>query len=163
MAMDSWLLNLTRASLVGSALMAGSFFVFSVMVMPALRRLPPTDGLRAMQEINKYVNDKPLFASVFVVAGLLSFAVAASTIWTWDQPGAEYRLAGGLANGIGSFVLTMAFHIPRNNTLDKIDPTAGDAGAKWSDFYDAWVPGNHVRGAFSAAAVILLMLALTAS
>ena len=159
---DGWVLNLTRASLVGSALMAGAFFVFSVMVMPALRRLPPTDGLRAMQEINRVVNDKPIFASVFVVAGVLSFAVAAATIWTWDQPGAGLRLAGGLANGIGSFVLTMAFHIPRNNTLDKIEPGAADAATKWSDFYDAWVPGNHVRGAFSTAAVILLMLALTA-
>lgn len=160
--MDSWVLNLTRASLVGSALMAGTFFVFSVMVMPALRRLPPTEGLRAMQEINRVVNDKPLFGAVFVVAGLLSFAVAGATIWTWDQPGAAYRLAGGLANGIGSFVFTMAFHIPRNTTLDEIDPAAGDAPTAWSDFYDAWVPGNHVRGAFSVAAVILLMLSLTA-
>jgi len=159
---DGWVLNLTRASLVGGALMAGTFFVFSVMVMPGLRRLPPLDGLRSMQEINRVVNDRPLFASMFVVAGLLSFAVAVSTIWTWDQPGAGLRLAGGLANGLGSFVFTMAFHIPRNNTLDKIDPAASDAATKWSDFYDAWVPGNHVRGASSTAAVILLMLALTA-
>lgn len=162
MAMEPWLLILTRASLVGSALMAGSFFVFSVMVMPALRRLPPTDGLRAMKQINRVVNDQPLFGGVFVIAGLLSFAVATTTMWTWDQPGATYRLAGGLAHGIGSVVLTIAFHVPRNNRLDKIDPTAADAEARWSRFYDAWVPGNHVRGAFSAAAVILLMLALTA-
>ena len=160
--MDGWVLNLTRASLVGSALMAGTLFVFSVMVMPALRRLPPTDGLRAMQEINRVVNEKPLFGSVFVIAGLLSFAVAAATIWTWDQPGAGLRLAGGLANGIGSFLFTIGFHLPRNSTLDKIDPAASDATTKWSDFYDAWVPGNHVRGAFSTAAVILLMFALTA-
>lgn len=162
MAVDGWVQNLTRASLVGSALMAGTFFVFSVMVMPALRRLPPIDGLRAMQEINRVVNEKPLFGAVFVIAGLLSFAVAAATIWTWDQPGAPLRLAGGLANGLGSFVFTMGFHLPRNDRLDKIDPAASDATSKWQDFYDAWVPGNHVRGAFSLAAVILLMFALTA-
>lgn len=160
--MDGWLLNLTRVSLVASALMAGTFFVFSVMVMPALRRLAPVDGIRTMQEINRVVNERPPFGLVFVLAGVLSLAVAVATIWTWDQPGAVLRLTGGLANAIGSFAFTIVFHLPRNNDLDKVDPASPTAPDTWSAFYDSWLAGNHVRAAFSTAAVVLLMLALTA-
>jgi uncharacterized membrane protein len=161
MAMDSWLLNLTRVSTVGCALMAGTFFVFSTMVMPALHDRPASEAMSAMQSINK-VAEKPAFATVFVLAGLLAVAMCVSAIWTWDQPGAEYRLAGGLVTAIGSFGLTMAFHIPKNNALDKLDALAPDASTKWSDFYDAWLPGNHVRALASTVSVVLFLLALSA-
>lgn len=160
-AMDSWLLNLTRASVVGGALMAGSFFVFSTMVMPALRDRPPSEAVAAMQSINR-VAEKPAFVSVFVVAGLLGMAMGVSAIWTWDQPGAGLRLAGGLVNTIGCFGLTMVFHVPRNNALVDVDATGPDAASTWADYYDAWVPGNHVRALAATAAVVLFVLALGA-
>ena len=46
--MDGWLLNLTRVGAVGSGLMAGLFFVFSVAIMPALDRVGHAAGVKAM-------------------------------------------------------------------------------------------------------------------
>jgi uncharacterized membrane protein len=161
MEMDSWLLNLTRATTVGCALIAGSFFVFSTMVMPALHDRPHSEAMAAMQSINR-VAEKPAFVSVFVITGLLGVAMCVSAIWTWDQPGAGLRLAGGLVNTIGSFGLTMAFHVPKNNALAKLDAVGPDAAKKWADYYDAWVPGNHVRALASTVAVVLFLLALSA-
>ena len=50
--MDGFLFVLTLFAALGCALMAGAFFAFSSFVMPALRRLPATQGIAAMQSIN---------------------------------------------------------------------------------------------------------------
>ncbi len=44
--------GLTFAAAIGSGLMAGLFFVFSVTVMTALGKLPAPAGIAAMQSIN---------------------------------------------------------------------------------------------------------------
>ena len=49
---------------LGSGLMAGLFFVFSVAIMTALERLMPHEGVAAMQHINVVIIN-PLFALVF--------------------------------------------------------------------------------------------------
>jgi uncharacterized membrane protein len=43
----------TLATALGCGLVAGVFFAFSSFVMPALKRLPPAQGIAAMQSINK--------------------------------------------------------------------------------------------------------------
>ena len=43
---------LTVTAALASALMGGIFFAFSSFVMPALGRIPPAEGIRAMQRIN---------------------------------------------------------------------------------------------------------------
>lgn len=93
--MDTWLLTLTRVGAIGSGLMAGFFFAFSVGVMPSLDRLDHPAGLRVMQRINADIQN-PLFIVVFLGSGLAGAALAASSIWTWDQPAAGWRLAGRL-------------------------------------------------------------------
>ena len=41
----------TLATALGCGLIAGAFFAFSSFVMPALKRLPTTEGIAAMQSI----------------------------------------------------------------------------------------------------------------
>jgi uncharacterized membrane protein len=159
--MDGWLLNLTRFTAVTIGLMAGVFFVFSVAIMPALERMAAHDGMKAMQNINDDIQN-PLFLLVFMGSGLAGAALAASTIWTWDQPGAGYRLAGGLLAFLGSLVLTVVYHVPRNNGLDAAVAGTAEGAAEWARYLREWVPWNHVRAAASTASLGTLVLALGA-
>jgi uncharacterized membrane protein len=56
---------LTLLSALGSGLIAGVFFAFSTFVMRALGRLPPHEGIAAMQSINIVVIN-PWFMTAFL-------------------------------------------------------------------------------------------------
>ena len=150
--MQTWLLTLVRAGAVGCGLMAGLFFAFSVAVMPGLRRLPPADGMAAMQAINRAILN-PVFLVVFVGTALAAAAIAISTMWTWDDGGAALRLSGGLIYLVGAFALTAAYHVPRNDALERLDADAPTSAAKWATYLGEWVPWNHVRAVASCAAL----------
>ena len=62
---DSALSTLTFLTALGCGLIAGVFFAFSTFVIKALGRLPPHEGIAAMQSINVVVLN-PLFLAVFV-------------------------------------------------------------------------------------------------
>ncbi len=156
--MNSWLLTLVRVGAVGSGLMAGLFFAFSVSVMPALRRLQPSSGIAVMQAINRAILN-PLFMLVFMGTTLVAAALAVSTLWTWDDGGAALRLAGGLCYLIGAFGITAAYHVPRNNVIDTLDPSNEASAAKWSTYLAEWVPWNHVRALASTASLVLFVVA----
>lgn len=157
--MSPWLLQLVRAGLVGSGLMAGLFFAFSVAVMPGLRRLEPPNGIAAMQAMNRAILN-PVFMVVFVGTALIAAALAVSTAWTWDEGRAELRLAAGLTYLLGGFALTAVYHVPRNDALDQLDPAAETSAVAWMRYLDEWVPWNHLRGLASTAAMILLIAAV---
>lgn len=71
---------LTLLAIIGTGLIAGTFFVFSVAIMPAFRRLPGAEGLAAMQSINVVIQN-PIFLGVFMGTALISLALAvASTV-----------------------------------------------------------------------------------
>lgn len=53
--MSTALFVLAALAALGSALMAGTFFAFSSFIMGALGRLPPAEGISAMQSINVVV------------------------------------------------------------------------------------------------------------
>lgn len=61
---------LAFAAAIGSGLMAGLFFVFSVCIMQALSRLPPDQGVAAMNAINVVIQN-PLFLFAFMGTALL--------------------------------------------------------------------------------------------
>ena len=92
---DGLLRVLTLVSALGSGLMAGFFFAFSVSVMKALGRLPPAQGIAAMQSINIVVIN-PVFLIAFFGTAAASVAVVSCSLSTWREPGAAYLLAGGL-------------------------------------------------------------------
>lgn len=78
-----------------------------------------------------------------------------------DGPGAGWLLVGALLHLVGSFGLTVAFHVPRNQALDRLDPADGGALEAWRTYARVWTAGNHVRagaGALSAAALVVGLL-----
>lgn len=87
MTFDCTLFAAQLAAALGCGLMAGTFFAFSVFVMPALKRLLAPQGIAAMQSINITVIN-PLFMLVVMGMALLCLAVAVAAFFGWKQPGA---------------------------------------------------------------------------
>lgn len=59
---------LTFVSALGCGLVSGIFFAFSTFIMRALARLPPAEGIAAMQSINVAVINRWFFAAFFGTA-----------------------------------------------------------------------------------------------
>ncbi len=156
---DGLLRVLTLISVLGSGLMAGFFFAFSVSVMKALGRLPPSQGIAAMQSINVVVIN-PVFLIAFFGTAVACVAVAISALSTWHRPGAAYLLAGGLLYLVGSFLVTIGFNVPRNNALAAVDPASTAGTALWASYLTSWTAWNHVRTAAALAAAASLTVAL---
>lgn len=149
----------TLAAALGCGLIAGTFFAFSSFVMPALGRLAPAAGIRAMQSINVVVLN-PLFLAVFLGAGVACALLAGASPWTWSRPGAGLRLAGGLLYLVGTIGVTGACNVPRNDALAKLDASSVEAAAAWARYLASWTAWNHVRTVAALAAAGLLTLAL---
>ena len=156
---DELLRILTLISALGSGLMAGFFFAFSVSVMKALGRLPPAQGIAAMQSINVVVINPVFLIAFFGTAGAC-VAVVISALSTWHEPDAAYLLAGGLLYLVGSFLVTIVFNVPRNNALAAVDPASDAGAALWASYLTAWTAWNHVRTAAALAAAAALSIVL---
>jgi uncharacterized membrane protein len=77
LAMPLPVLHLITA--IATAVMAGFFWSFSVVVMEGLRLLPPLEGMRAMQAINAVVRN-PLFGIGFFGTPILCTLVLLSLL-----------------------------------------------------------------------------------
>ena len=119
-------------SALGSGLVAGIFFAFSNFVMKALARVPPAQGIAAMQSINVAVLNRWFFAVFFGTASVLSRAWHQFTLLRWEKPGAGYLLAGSLLYLIGTILVTIACNVPLNDALAAVDPSSADAGRVWT-------------------------------
>lgn len=159
--MDGAVLDVARViAVVGAGLMAGLFFAFSVMVMPALRRQSVKRGMMVMQAINATANT-PLFGAVFLLPGVACLVVAATALADQDDPGAGLSLVGALAYLAGVIVLTIVYHVPRNNRLGKLTPGAEGAPEFWATYLSEWTVMNHVRLVLALVSTVTLYLGAT--
>lgn len=138
---------LTLVAALGCGLMAGVFFAFSAFVMRALNRLPPAEAVAAMRAINVAAVTPP-----FLVA-LVGTGAACALLAVLGRHDRDL-LAGSALYLVGTILLTVAYHVPRNDAL-----AAGTAGG-WADYAAGWTRWNHVRGAAALAAAAVLTLAL---
>jgi uncharacterized membrane protein len=132
---------LTFLAILGSGLMAGLFFAFSVSVMSAFAHLPAQQGAAAMNAINVAILN-PVFLTVFMGMTLICAVLAVKAAIGWSQPGSFWLLAGSLFYLVGIFAVTAAFNVPLNDML-----AADASGAAWARYLAQWVPWNHVRTA----------------
>ena len=156
---DRLLFLLTFLAVLGSGLIAGLFFAFSVAVMRALGRIPPAEGMSAMQSINIVIIN-PIFLTVFLGTGLACIVLIISSILRWQNAGAAYLLIGALLYLVGSIVVTMVCNVPRNDTLAVASPTDPKSADLWSNYLSNWTLWNHVRTIASLASTALLTMSL---
>ena len=154
--MTFWLTILTA---LGSGLIAGAFFVFSVAIMRAFRTLPSSAGARSMQAINVVILN-PLFLGIFIGTAVLSAVLAANSIMNWSARGSGFLLAGSLLHIIGSFLVTIAFNVPLNNALAAADLETDQGKRVWENYLTVWTYWNHIRTIASTAATAMLILSM---
>jgi uncharacterized membrane protein len=56
--------------------------------------------------------------------------------------------------------MTIAYRVPRNNTLAAVEPQRTEAAGRWTRYVAEWTRGNHVRAATSLSAAAIYTLAL---
>jgi uncharacterized membrane protein len=154
------LLTVTAIAAIGSAVNGGVFFAFSTFVMDGINRLSPAESIRAMQGINVSA-PRPPFMALFLGTAALSVGLAVTAIARWSEPWAPWLLAGALLYLV-AIAMTAAFHVPRNNALDLVDPATVDAARTWESYRSAWVLGNHVRTLSPVLAAACYLLAMRA-
>jgi uncharacterized membrane protein len=157
--LDDVLFALILVATLGCGLMAGVFFAFSAFVMKALARLPPAQGIAAMQSINIAAITLAFMGALFGT-GALCVALVVVSCLRWSEAGAVWLLAGGLLYLVGAIVVTMIFNVPRNNALAAVAPDSAEGARLWARYVAGWTAWNHVRAAACMAAAAALALAL---
>jgi len=143
---------------VTCGLIAGFFFAFSVVVMRALRTLPPAHAIAAMRSINVVVIN-PWFLIPFLGAAAGSVAGAIAALLRWREDGAALVLAGSALYALGTFGVTMVFNVPRNQALEAVAPESDEAAALWRSYLVEWTAWNHVRTLAALLAAVCFTLA----
>jgi uncharacterized membrane protein len=152
------LFALKLISILGCALIAGVFFAFSNFVMNALSRIQPATGIIAMQSINITVIN-PLFMTTFLGTGVACIFLVISSLLKWHQISTTYSILGSVFYLIGTIGVTIAFNVPLNDALAKVDPNSIDGMKLWATYVTDWTFWNHVRALAAVAAAIAISLA----
>lgn len=145
------------AATVTTGLMAGTFYVFSCAVMPALGRSDDRTFIEVMRNVNDVIENPVFFAGFF--GALVLTATAA-----WQQrrsPGPRRWILAALAVYTVAFLITSGVNVPLNNALANAgDPARiADPAAVRNRFEDAWIAWNTVRAVLCTAALALLLRA----
>ena len=157
--LDQAFFIITFVSAISSALVAGVFFAFSTFVMQALGRIPPEQGIAAMQSINITVIN-PLFMLAFMGTGALCLAMAAGAFLRWEEPGSKLILAASLIYLVGCIGVTIAFNVPLNDALAAVQPGTDEVATLWARYLSEWTFWNHVRTVAPIISAALLIWAL---
>ncbi len=159
MTADRVFLVLKICSALGCGLTAGVLFAFSSFIMNGLARLPPAQGIAAMQSINITVVN-PSFFTVFFGTALICLYLAIRSLLRWGQPGASLMLAGSLLYLLGTIVVTIAFNVPLNDALAAVKPESAEGATLWAAYLARWTAWNHVRTLAALAAAASFITAL---
>ena len=155
--MPEYLQFIVIAAIVGSGLVSGLLFAFSVAVMRALVQLPPAAGMFAMQRINALIIN-PLFLLAFLGTSALCLVVAVAGIRDSSGAGSHLLLIGAGAYLAGPLGITVAFNVPLNNRLALV--TESRAAEEWPRYVIAWLRWNHLRTLLGVLATALLAVGL---
>lgn len=145
--------------LLGTGLIAGTFFAFSSFIMAALERLPPAQGITAMQAINVTVIN-PLFMGMLFGTALLSAYMGYHAYRTGSGGRDTMIFVATLLYVFGVIGTTMVFNVPLNDALAGLDGSATGSVNVWRDYVRNWTFWNSARGIAAAVATVMLALAL---
>lgn len=157
--MSSAVLVLTVVAALGCGLAAGFFFGFSTVVMPAFGQLSNAEATKAMNAIN-VAAVKPWLMTLLFGTAAACVATIVAGLADWGEDYGPYLVAGGVLYLLGSIAVTMAFNVPRNNALARVDPSDPEAVAYWPRYLTEWTRWNHVRTVVPLIASGLLVAAI---
>ena len=157
--MSSFARTLTIICAVGAGMNAGAFFTFSTFTIEGLKRLPPTQGAAAMQSINKEA-PTPLFMLLLFGTGAACVVLGIRAALNLDDSASIYQLIAAALYIVGVVVLTVGYHVPRNNKLEALDPNSAEGIAYWATYLKEWVRMNHIRTIAPLATAVLLTISL---
>ena len=109
MARTTLPIGLVFVAAIGSGTVGGIFYAFSSFVMKALGRIPPEQGIAAMNSINVVVIN-PSFMFAFIDTVLVCLALAPGSYYWWPQVNGKLVLGAALLYLVGSFAVTMLFN-----------------------------------------------------
>ena len=145
--------GITVAAAVGTGMVAGLLFAFSVFVMTALDRLGSDRAAAAMQSINEVILN-PVFFVLFIGTALLSLVLMVGAPFS-DADEAGWRALGGGLYIVGVMFVTASRNVPMNNRLAEVDALAPEITAEWARYHRDWTRWNHVRALCSLLAAAL--------
>lgn len=157
-----WIFTLAFVGALGSGLMAGMFYVFSFCIMPALGRLSPESGIRAMQAINITVI-VPIFLGVFLGMAVLGIAAVVVGGLNLGHSAGWALIAGGLFYVLGTFSVTMTLNVPRNDALARVAPESVEGADFWRRYLSEWSFWNHIRALAGFLALAAFVYAAAAA
>jgi uncharacterized membrane protein len=147
----------TTIAAVGAGVTGGVLFGFSTFVMRALDALPADQAIASMQSINRQAPTAGFMTAMFGTA-VVAIALGVDGLRRFHDPDGKVLTAGsGLY--LASILVTVAFHVPRNDRLARIVTPAAGASDIWNRYSSTWTAGNHVRTALAITASILFTLA----
>jgi uncharacterized membrane protein len=149
----------TIAAAVLCGLNGGVFFAFSSFVMPALGRLPPAQGIAAMQTVNRAAVTPAFMTALFGAAAACVALIVVSAVG-WDGGHSPWIVAGAAVYVVGTILTTIVYNVPRNGALDRLDASGPEAAGYWRTYLREWTGMNHVRAAAGLGAAALLTVAV---
>lgn len=148
-------------AIVGSGLMAGIFYSFSVIVMRGLAELPVPEAIRAMQAINIVVINRWFF-SVFMGTSGLSLGLLLVFTLDFRSWTSATVIVGSLTYIVGCFWVTGTRNVPRNEKLAKISADDKASEGLWASYLEEWTLYNHIRTGASFGAMLCYLIAAAA-
>ena len=150
---------LTGLCALGAATSAGAFFTFSDFTMQGLRGMEPARGAAAMQAINRAA-PSPLFMILLFGTGAACLALGVLAGGRLEETGSWLRVVAAGLYVVGVVITTIAYHVPRNERLDGLDPESEEGRSYWAVYGREWTRMNHVRTLTSLVAAALLVVSL---
>jgi uncharacterized membrane protein len=154
----NFVIFLTILTALGSSVIGGIYFIFSLVIMRALERMPMEQGIAAMQSINLVILN-PAFLGIFLGTAIGGALLIAATVFDWSTA-SVWLIAGALFYIVASLGLTMVFNVPLNNELVAVSPTDPSATEVWHRYLTDWTFWNHIRTAASLGSAASLMIGL---
>lgn len=151
---DIVLILLTWTMALCAGLMAGIYAAFSGFIMRSFATLDTACAIAAMNAINTVIL-KSWFAPLFFGSTFIALLMVIAGLWQWGEPTANRVIASGLIYLLGMFIVTVAGHVPLNNTLAKVNGDEEDAARIWAHYLKRWTRWNTLRTIASLATLVI--------
>ncbi|MEO0544961.1 MAG: anthrone oxygenase family protein [Pseudomonadota bacterium] len=160
--MSALFLIIVQFAIIAYALIGGIFIAFSDFIMRSLARTSGTGGVEAMQTINREVF-RWIFMALFLGLAPLSLGVVIYGVFMVGGSTGTVLAAAGLSYFVGCFGVTVAYNVPLNERLAKMNIGEETTTRFWRDTYlPQWTWWNSVRGGACILAAALLLTTLPA-